>query len=86
MSRDANRQQYIEIDIAGLATLIEFEVTTLVKSSIVGGSKTSNREDVSYLDWSRPTRWSRSVKRGSPRTGSKKGCTLRNCMMPDFSW
>jgi len=26
MSRDPNRQQHIEIDIAGLATLIEFEV------------------------------------------------------------
>ena len=38
-----------------------------------------------YRVWSRPTRWTRSTKRGSPRTGSKKGCTLRNCRMLDCS-
>jgi RNA-splicing ligase RtcB len=33
----------------------------------------------------RPTRWSRSAKRGSPRSGSKSGCTFTNCSMFDRS-
>jgi hypothetical protein len=32
-----------------------------------------------------PTRRCRSMKRGSPRTGSKKGCTLRYCRILDCS-
>ena len=33
----------------------------------------------------RPTRWRRSAKRGSPRRGSKSGCTFTNCRMFDCS-
>ena len=43
-------------------------------------------KDMDNLAQSSPTRWTRSAKRGSPRTGSKKGCTLRNCRMLDCSW
>src|SRR6266849_9734150 len=32
---------------------------------------TANPQDVSYRDWSSPTRWSTSLKRGSSRKGSK---------------